>query len=84
MNASRTRAPLSQGVSTISAPNRKNVIAWKTALTFSLKTLNASGMSCSATASATPGDEGGDQAVAPGASASPYASSASPSAYTPS
>ena len=65
MNASSTRAPLSHGVSTIRAPNRKNGIAWKIALTFSPNCPNASGRRARQPP-ADAGQERRDQAVAPG------------------
>ena len=54
MNATRAGRLWSHPVDTISAPNRKNTPTCRTALTFSLNSLKAFGMSCSATPSATP------------------------------
>ena len=71
MNSTSAPAPWPQCVSMIRAPNRKNVATWNTALTFSLKCWNASGMSCSATPSATPATNAAIRPLPKVASASP-------------
>ena len=76
-NSAGRRGP--SAVSTTSAPNRKNVASWNTALTFSLNCPKTSGRSCS-NAEHDAGHERCDQPVADRASASPYANSASPRA----
>ena len=61
----------SQPVATISAPNRKNVLTWNTALTFSLKRPNASGTSRSTTPSVMPATNAAISPLPIVASASP-------------